>query len=223
MAQKTIVTLADLKPDPKNARRHNQRNVGVIVDALHEVGAARSIVVDEDGRVLAGNATIEAAAEAGIEKVLVVDTDGETLVAVRRSGLTEEQKVRLALLDNRSAELADWSPEALALLLNEDEDVLDGLFYDNEIEELLGDLLQEEPPEDPGAQLDKADELQEKWQVSTGQIWQCGEHFIICGDCRETETWERLLAAAGVDKVNGVFTSPPYAEQRKEQYGGVPV
>jgi len=48
------------------------------------------------------------------------------------------------------------------------------------------------------------------------------QHFIICGDCREPETWARLLKAAGVEKVNGVFTSPPYAEQRKAQYGGVP-
>ena len=49
------------------------------------------------------------------------------------------------------------------------------------------------------------------------------QHLVICGDCREVKTWERLLLAAGVDKVNGVFTSPPYAEQRKKQYGGVPV
>jgi len=81
----------------------------------------------------------------------------------------------------------------------------------------------EEPPADPGAQVDKAEELQEKWGVVRGDVWQCGEHFVICGDCREPETWARLLSKAGVGKVNGVFTSPPYAEQRKEQYGGVPV
>ena len=70
------VTIADLSPDPANARKHSPRNVGMIEDALHEVGAARSIVIDENNMVLAGNATIEAAASAGIEKVLVVETDG---------------------------------------------------------------------------------------------------------------------------------------------------
>ena len=92
-------------------------------------------------------------------------------------------------------------------------------------ETLLGGgfSFDDEPTPDPGAQVDKAAELQEKWGVARGQVWQCGDHFIICGDCREPDTWTRLLGAAGVGKVNGVFTSPPYAEQRKEQYGGVPV
>ncbi len=75
----------------------------------------------------------------------------------------------------------------------------------------------------PEPQLNRADELQEKWQVNDGDTWRIDTHFVTCGDCREPETWARLLAAAGVAEVNGVFTSPPYAEQRKEQYGGVPV
>src|SRR5918999_1485702 len=108
-----------LRPDPRNARRHNPRNVGLIESALREVGAARSIVVDEDGVILAGNATVEAAAQAGIERVRVIDTDGSELVAVRRSGLTPEQKRRLALLDNRAAELASWDAEVLASLADD--------------------------------------------------------------------------------------------------------
>ena len=134
-----IRSLADLKPDPRNARRHNPRNVGMIEKALHEVGAARSIVVDEDGRVLAGNATIEAAALAGMERVQVIDADGETIIAVRRSGLTEQQKTRLALLDNRTAELADWEPEVLAAIAMDD-GMLDGLFTGDELQSIIHDL-----------------------------------------------------------------------------------
>ncbi len=89
-------------------------------------------------------------------------------------------------------------------------------------EELLGNWDEESDEPPPLAQMDKADELQEKWGVSNGDVWQCGPHFIICGDCREPVTWARLLALAEIEKVNGVFTSPPYAEQRKKQYGGVP-
>jgi ParB-like chromosome segregation protein Spo0J len=106
-------TIADLRPDPENARRHTPRNIGTIVDALHAVGAARSIVIDEDGVILAGNGTVEAAAEAGITRLRVVDADGEEVIAVRRRGLTPEQKRRLALADNRSAELAEWDYAAL--------------------------------------------------------------------------------------------------------------
>jgi ParB family chromosome partitioning protein len=105
--------IKDLRPDPANRRSHNPRNVGMIVDALHQVGAARSIVIDEDNVVQAGNGVVEAAAEAGITKVQVVDADGSTLVAVRRSGLTPEQKRALALFDNRTGELAEWNAEQL--------------------------------------------------------------------------------------------------------------
>jgi hypothetical protein len=137
--------LKDLIPDPHNARQHNPRNVGMIEDALHEVGAARSIVIDENNVILAGNATIEAAASAGIEKVLVVETDGQTIVAVKRTGLTEEQKTRLALYDNRGAELASWDTQVLADLQSDNADLLEGMFYDWELDKLLGNLADGNP------------------------------------------------------------------------------
>jgi ParB-like chromosome segregation protein Spo0J len=127
----TITHIKDLTPDPANARRHTARNVGMLEKALNEVGAARSIVIDEDGTVLAGNATIDAAVQAGITRVQVVDADGETLIAVRRSGLTDEQKTKLALYDNRVAELAEWEPGVLAGIAESGVD-LSGLFTDVE-------------------------------------------------------------------------------------------
>lgn len=97
-----------------------------------------------------------------------------------------------------------------------------------DLREFLGRMAQERgivggngdgtPPEQPPI-IDKAEELQKEWKVKFGDIWQMGNHRLICGDCREPETWKRLLDG---QKVNGVFTSPPYAEQRKKQYGGVP-
>src|SRR5436190_20864954 len=84
--------IRDLKPDPENARSHGPRNVGMMVDSLHAVGAGRSIVIDEEGVILAGNGIVEAAAEAGIERVQVVEADGNTIIAVRRTGLTPAQK-----------------------------------------------------------------------------------------------------------------------------------
>ena len=63
-----ISTLADLKQDQENARKHNPRNIGMIVKAINEVGVARSGVIDEYGNILAGNGTFEALSEAGIKK-----------------------------------------------------------------------------------------------------------------------------------------------------------
>lgn len=115
MSSASIRHIKQLTPDARNYRRHNSKNIGLIADSLHAVGAARSIVIDETGRILAGNATIEAAAQAGITAVRVIDTNGAEIVAVRRTGLSEKQKRTLAVADNKTAEEADgWMSELLA-------------------------------------------------------------------------------------------------------------
>lgn len=192
--------IKDLKPDKKNARKHNPRNIGMIEKSLQEVGAARSIVIDEEGNILAGNGTVEAAGNAGITKVKVVDADGETIVAVRRKGLTAKQKKRLAVADNRTAELAEWDVGVLAELA--EEDVLDGLFSENELDDLLeelkpkaGKIDDDEVPEDAPA------------RVKRGQIWKLGKHRVMCGD--STDEADVALLMDGV-KADMVFTDPPY-------------
>jgi hypothetical protein len=106
--------VADLRPDPDNRRRHPARNVEMITASLRRVGTARSIVIDEDNTVLAGNGVVSAAPGAGISKLQIVDVDGDTLVAIRRRGLTPEMKRDLALYDNRSSDLSEWDDSALA-------------------------------------------------------------------------------------------------------------
>lgn len=139
MSKKAMVTegtIADLVQMQHNPRRHTSRGIGVIVDSLHQVGAARSIVTDENNVILAGNGTAEAAAQAGIERTLVVETDGETLVVVKRSGLTEEQKVKLAVADNRATDLSTFDPAEIAALAEQGLD-MSGMFNDWELQELL--------------------------------------------------------------------------------------
>jgi hypothetical protein len=101
-------------------------------------GAARSIVIDEAGVILAGNATAEAAADAGITQVKVVDADGETLVAVRRTGLTPQQKIDLALSDNRANDLSEFDPDVLKAL-EEDGADLSALWTEDERAEMFAD------------------------------------------------------------------------------------
>ena len=161
--------LTSLILDPRNARRHTERNVGLITDALREVGAARSIVVDETGTVLAGNATVAAAGKAGIDHVRIVEADGQELIAVRRSGLTPEQKRRLALLDNRTAELAEWDTDVLASLA-EDTD-LSGLWEPDELADLLAS------GEAPGALLgdpEDVPDLPADPVTQPGDLWLLG-------------------------------------------------
>jgi ParB-like chromosome segregation protein Spo0J len=137
--------LESLKPDPRNARTHSQDNLDLITGSLREVGAARSIVIDEDNVILAGNATVQAAKAAGLTNVQVIDGDGETVIAVRRSGLSPEQKRRLALFDNRAAELADWDREMLRSLAADTD--LAGIFGEDDLSALLGEVPQIDFPE----------------------------------------------------------------------------
>jgi hypothetical protein len=108
-----LTTVDTLTPDPHNRRRHTPRNLEMIGASLRDVGAARSIVIDEDNEVLAGNGVLEAASGAGISKVQIVDAEGDTIIAVRRRGLTDVQKRALAIFDNRTAELAEWNTDQL--------------------------------------------------------------------------------------------------------------
>jgi ParB-like chromosome segregation protein Spo0J len=143
---KPIRRITDLTADPKNARRHPARNVELIAGLLGQVGAARSIVIDEEGVVLAGNGVLAAAGRAGIEKVRVVDADGKTLVAVRRSGLTRRQKTQLAVGDNRTNELSTWDAPALTGLADEvGLDLAEIGFTPEELAQLDADLEKGDP------------------------------------------------------------------------------
>lgn len=110
------VKIETLKPDAKNARLHTDRNVEMIGDSIDESGTGRSVLIDETASLIAGNATIRAAIARGVKEVVIVDSDGDKIIAVRRRGLTDEQKQRLAIADNRAAELAEWDPDAVTVL-----------------------------------------------------------------------------------------------------------
>jgi ParB-like chromosome segregation protein Spo0J len=171
-SKKKTTTIADLVPDPANCRKHNPRNIGSIVNSLHNVGAARSIVIDEDNVILAGNGLVEAAGEAGIEKVMVVEADGNTVVAVRRTGLTPKQKAELGIADNRTAELADWDAEQLLKTISEHEIELGEIeFTEAELNQLSkGTLL------DPNAAGKEYDESIAS-DVKTCTCPKCGHEF----------------------------------------------
>ena len=141
-----VISIGDLVPDPNNARKHNPRNVGMIVDALQELGAGRPIVIDEQDTILAGNATADAAIEAQMTDAIIIDAEGDELIAVVREGLTPEQEMRLALFDNRAAELAEWDGVVLTGMAKEFPDVVGDAFYTDELERVDDFQLEEEKP-----------------------------------------------------------------------------
>lgn len=94
----------------------------------------RSIGIDEENKVLVGNGTTTASKAKGKKKVIVVNTDGETLVAVRRSGLSDEQKKKVIIADNRTGESSSWNPEVLIGMMNEFENTNNTGWHTEEFE-----------------------------------------------------------------------------------------
>jgi len=194
------VKIADLKFDPENARVRTAKGEAMIQESLRQVGAARSIVIDENGTILAGNGTVEAAGQIGIDNVVIVEASGDEIIAVRRKGLTDEQKKKLAYYDNRTGDEAEWDMEQVARDLLGGYDFLDELFDDIQVPEPEKEGT-DELPEDP------AEALREKWGVEYGDLWQIGPHRILCGDCTSKEDVELLLNGSTPGMV---FTDPPY-------------
>lgn len=139
-----MTSINSLKHDHKNARRRTDRSAMLIAESLKRYGAARSVVIDEDNRILAGNGTIEGAKQAGITNVRIIDAEGDEVIAVRRSGLTEDEKVGLALADNRTSDLSEWDG-AMLYQLSQEHDT-ETWFDKNELNELIG--LDQESDED---------------------------------------------------------------------------
>ena len=192
--------IADLKFDPQNARVRTAKGEAMIQESLRSVGAARSIVIDEDGTILAGNGTVEAAGQVGIENVVIVEASGDEIIAVKRVGLTDEQKKKLAYYDNRTGDEAEWDMEQVARDLLGGYEFLDELFDNIEVPAPDKEGT-DELPENP------AEVLREKWGVEYGDLWQIGNHRILCGDSTKADDIRRLM---GGDVATLLHADPPY-------------
>lgn len=217
-----MTSIKDLKPDSHNANRGSARGQKQIVGSIQRNGFGRSGLLDKDGRVIAGNKTLEASAEVfGVEAdVIIVESDGTKPVYVKRTDLDLDDPDpsnparRLAYEDNVSSWLSfDLDPavvmadmesgfdfEAIGVNLEELGEMLEG-----SVTELLGGgngEVKDAPP-----QIDKAKELQAKWGTELGQVWELGEHRIVCGDCTDPAVVEAVMRG---EKADMLFTDPPY-------------
>ena len=198
-----MTSINDLQNDHKNARKRTDRSSKLIKESLQKFGAARSIVIDENNRILAGNGTIAGAKAAGIKNLKVIETDGKEIIAVKRTGLSEDEKVGLALADNRSSDLSEWDLNMLEELSQEHD--LNPWFDNYDLKELLGEteVLPAEGLTDP----DDIPEVPEKPITKEGDLYILGNHRLLCGDSTNILHVEKLMDGSKADMV---FTDPPY-------------
>ena len=191
-----------LVPYAKNARTHSAEQVAQIAASIAEFGFNAPILVDSDAGIIAGHGRLLAARKLGLDEVPVVVLDH----------LSETQRRAYIIADNKLALNAGWDEEVLAAELRDLES--DGLdlalvgFSDEELDDLLA-------PDEPEQAPDAEEEIPEEPAnpVSRpGDVWAIGQHRLICGDCRDLATVQKLLNGA---RAQMCITSPPYATQRE--------
>ena len=215
-----IVGIDEVQIDPSNAMTHDEANLDQIAGSLNKHKQRKPIVINRaTGTIEAGNGTLLAARRLGWQYIAAVGEEDDAQTAVS-----------YGIADNAVASQA-WDWERLKKHLDtfdapgEVPGVDDGLLATLK-EALAAEDLNSKKGDAP-PQVDRAAELQEKWGCETGQVWRIESaknpghyHRLICGDCRDMATVEALTEGK---RVNGIFTSPPYAMQRAKQYGGVEV
>lgn len=95
----------ELKFDDKNFNKHTEYGMSLLEKSLRENGAGRSILIDKDGNIIAGNGIVEAAGSVGLENVKIVESDGTEIIAVKRTDISLNSKKgrKMALADNSTA------------------------------------------------------------------------------------------------------------------------
>ena len=128
--------ISDLTPDNKNLNKHSERGSAFVKKSLEKNGFGRSILIDKDRRIIAGNLTAEEAGQLGMEDVIIVPSDGTKIIAVQRTDITLDSKAgrELALADNRSAEVSlNWDAEQILELQEDGFIEVEYWFFENEL------------------------------------------------------------------------------------------
>jgi len=137
---KKLRSIRDLVFDDRNANRGTDRGRALVNHSLEKYGAGRSVLADAQGKLIAGNKTVEQALARGA-KIIVVPSRGEALVVHQRLDLDmdrDPEARELAVADNRSGQLGlEWDAEILGMLREGGAD-LGAMFTDEELEELAG-------------------------------------------------------------------------------------
>ena len=181
--------IGDLKPYGNNPRK-NDAAVDMVAQSIRDFGFKNPIIVDRENVIIAGHTRLKAAEQIGLDEVPVIVADD----------LTEEQARAFRLVDNRTAEVAEWDFEKLKQEMGEiDIDLTAYSFTYPEIDETeVVDIIEDEPPE--------PDEENEP-VAKIGDVWKLGRHLLLCGDCTDEKAIAKI---AGEGTADLYITDPPY-------------
>jgi DNA modification methylase len=203
-AHDEIIDIIKVIPNRSNPNKHPDYQIDLLARIIKAQGWRVPITISNlSGFIVRGHGRLLAAQKLGVKEVPVDHQDYAT----------EAEEYADLLADNRLAELAEPDlvgvKDILELIDGEIDLDLTGYNLDEILKECGAEL---DAPDDPGAQIDKAEELQHEWKTEYGQVWEIpsntskGIHKLVCGDCTNEES-RRLLGSQNADMV---FTDPPY-------------
>jgi site-specific DNA-methyltransferase (adenine-specific) len=176
--------LSKIKTYPKNAKKHDKKQIQQVANSIKRFGFVQPIVIDKNNEVVIGHCRLEAAKLLGLKEVPTISVEN----------LSEKEVRALRLADNKLNESA-WDMDlAISDLKELDEDLLNLTGFDK-------DLLIE-PDEKDDIVPDNA-----PTRAKLGDIWALGRHRVMCGDSTDKASVERLMDGKKADMS---FTSPPY-------------
>lgn len=196
MAKTVKKKLSDLIPDNKNFNKGSEFGNSLIEKSFRKFGAGRSILIDKNDRIIAGNKSVENFGAIGGENVLIVETDKDTIVAVKRNDIdldTPEGR-EMALADNATAKAnIVWDAEVIEATIEE------------AVCEEWGVELSKEEPE---AKEDDFEGTAPKEQITVlGDLYEIGEHRLLFGDSTASDQVAKLMNG---QKADISIQSPPY-------------
>jgi len=194
-----FLSTSDLKPDPRNPRKHSRAQIRAIARSIEAFGFNAPILVDRNKQIIAGHGRFEAAKLSGCMQVPVVFLEH----------LTEDQARAYMLADNKLTDRSSWDDAALAVHLKE----LSELALDFDIEAIGFEI-----PEidfriqslDSTEAVDTADEFDVSVGLAVsrlGDLWLLGNHRLYCGSALDATAYDTLL---GTGNAAAVFADPPY-------------
>ncbi len=198
-AEIRLVSVNKLKPYKNNARKHPDKQIQQIVNSIKQYGFMNPVLVDGNYRIMAGHGRVEAAKKIGMKEVPVISTDH----------LSEDQIRAFIIADNKIAQNAGWHNDILSIeleyLSTVEEFNVDEVtgFETAEIDLLIDiDIFGE-------GECDEViePETDEPAITQPGDVWNLGDHVLICGDATDSSTFVELL---GDERAHMVFTDPPY-------------
>jgi DNA modification methylase len=191
-----------LIPYARNARTHDDAQISQLAGSIKEFGFNNPILIDKDNGIIAGHGRVMAARKLGLKEVPTILLDH----------LNETQRKAYILADNRIAINSSWDNEMLSLELMDIKDDVSLAMLGFNVEELDA-LLNPTQLTDGLTDEDAVPDVPEEPKTKLGDIYQLGNHRLMCGDSTSIDAVDKLMDG---QKADMIFTDPPYGMS----YGG---